>query len=60
METVKVRIKGGKVTIETDGFVGESCQKATESLERRLGKKVGEIAKPELYLTAENDLQAGS
>lgn len=60
METVRVRIKGAKVEIKTEGFAGEACQKATENLERRLGKKVSDTPTEEMYQTAANDLQTGS
>jgi hypothetical protein len=51
MKTIKVNIKnGGKVTVETSGFAGDECQKATESLERKLGAKTSDTPTDEALL----------
>lgn len=37
MQEIRVKIRGKKVEIVTDGFGGTSCQDATRRLEERLG-----------------------
>lgn len=49
MKKVSVRIKGGKFQIETTGFTGPACTKATERLELRLGAKVTDTPTPEMF-----------
>ncbi len=49
MKKVSVRIKGGKFQIETSGYIGASCTKATERLEERLGVKVTDTPTPEMF-----------
>lgn len=43
------------VKIETDGFVGASCQTVTEALNKLLGQTVGSELKAEYFV--ENDPQ---
>lgn len=50
MKVVKVTVsKTGETTIETSGFTGEECIRATEGLERRLGGQGTRTLKPEAY-----------
>ena len=39
----------GKIKLETEGYSGPACLKATEALEKLLGKKVAEKKTPEFY-----------
>jgi len=50
LEQVKVRIekKTGKMTVETDGFVGEGCA-AIEQIETMLGKRIKHEDKDERF-----------
>jgi hypothetical protein len=49
-EIIVTVAEDGSVVVETKGFKGASCQKATEELERSLGKKVSETKTPEWHL----------
>lgn len=49
MKKISVRIKGGKFQIETSGYRGASCTKATERLEERLGTKLTDNPTPEAF-----------
>lgn len=50
MKRVTVEINNdGEVTIETTGFKGEACLKATEAIEKALGVPVQRKKKPEYY-----------
>ena len=52
MKKVIVQItKQAKVTVEADGFQGESCLTGTHRTIQSLGKKGDETAKPELFET---------
>ena len=42
MKTIRMTVKGGVCHIETEGFKGDGCIKATEDLKRRLGEEVGD------------------
>jgi len=57
METVIARFKGGKVTIETAGFVGTSCQEATAALEKALGEKTADRPTDEAYRAESHEIQ---
>ena len=49
-QRVTVRVKGDEATVETEGFAGEECLRATERLGVRLGgKEIAYEAKPEMY-----------
>lgn len=48
-QTVRVRLDGTKVTVETEGFVGASCADATAALEKALGVTKTDTAKPEYF-----------
>jgi len=39
----------GESQIETHGFIGESCRRATRKLEQALGAKQAETTKPEYF-----------
>lgn len=41
MKTVKVIMRNGKPIIETSGYSGDECVRATESLERNLSGEGG-------------------
>ena len=47
----------GSVKIETNGFSGSECLKATEDLERALGMPGSRQKKKEFFETAKNDQQ---
>lgn len=50
MKKITVTVsKNGETTIETEGFVGASCQEATQPLEERLGVTTSDVPKEELY-----------
>ena len=50
MKTITVEINpDGEVAIETAGFKGEACQRATEAMEKALGVPVKSTKKPEYY-----------
>lgn len=49
MKTIRVRVKGGKFTVETTGYAGESCREATAKLEERIGVKVTDEPTAEMY-----------
>lgn len=48
MKKISVRIKGGKFQIETTGYAGAACERATESLEDRLGTKLTDTPTAEM------------
>jgi hypothetical protein len=48
---IKMRIKDGAATIETSGFVGAECLKATAALEAALGKKTSDRPTREMTAT---------
>lgn len=54
MESIRVTIKNGAVKIETSGFAGPACQKATERLSKALGKSVKDTPTAEMYQTPVN------
>lgn len=50
MKTITVEINNeGEVIIETTGFKGDACRKATEEVEKALGKVTKRTIKPEMY-----------
>ena len=50
MKEIIVRIKsGGKVEVETNGFVGDECLLASKEIEEMLGIVKKEKKKPEFY-----------
>ena len=52
MKTIEVIISPtGETKIETRGFVGSSCQQASQFLEQALGIKVSEMPTAEFYQT---------
>jgi len=52
----------GKTTVETKGFVGAECQRATKLLEQALGQRTSEKLTNEYYIqqTEQQRLQAGA
>lgn len=48
MRYITVEIEDGKTTIDAEGFKGEACLKATESLEAALGGEHQREEKPEM------------
>jgi hypothetical protein len=54
MKSMKITIKDGVAKIETFGFSGAECTKATEALSRALGKSVKDIPTHEMF-----EVQAG-
>ena len=52
MKQINVTIKpSGDVTVETQGFAGDSCQQATAELLRKLGKTVSDTPTAEAMQT---------
>lgn len=52
MRTIEVIISPqGETKIETKGFIGSSCQQASQFLEQALGAKVSERPTAEFYQT---------
>ena len=49
MQVIEITIGGGKVEIETSGFEGEECLKATQAYKRSLGGRSDDQPKPEYY-----------
>jgi len=49
MKKVIVRINKGKVTVEAQGYKGESCKDATKPIERALGMTVDDTPTSEMY-----------
>jgi hypothetical protein len=50
MKTINVTIDtDGNVEVETSGFAGAECKKATADLERQLGKVTGDAVTPEYH-----------
>lgn len=50
---IRHTIKGGKVTIETSGFGGESCKAATDAIEKKLGKTISDEYTDDYHATTE-------
>jgi hypothetical protein len=52
--------KGGKISVEGDGYIGARCEKDTAEILRRLGGVQSDEKKPEYFLspdaTNENEL----
>lgn len=52
LKTVTVHVaKSGEVRIETSGFTGSECTKATKELEESLGTVTDRTMKPEAQIT---------
>ena len=45
MKTIRMKVKNGQCTIETEGFSGGGCIRATQPLKQLIGEEVGD---PEL------------
>jgi hypothetical protein len=54
MREIRVRIKDGKTTVETEGFGGESCREATRRLEERLGKVTSDQDTDDIHRQSED------
>ncbi len=50
MEKIIVTLKNGRIMVEAQGFVGNSCEEATKFLQE-LGHVTSEEKKPEYYET---------
>ena len=48
-ERIKVTVKNGIAKIETSGFAGSACQKATERLSKALGTSVQDTPTAEMF-----------
>lgn len=51
MKRIAFRIKGGKVTIQPEGYSGPSCELATKRFEEALGTLKDREHTPEFYQT---------
>lgn len=50
MQEIKILIdEKGNVEVATSGFSGSDCKKATDALERALGKKIADRTTPEFF-----------
>lgn len=49
MKKITVKIKNGKSTVHTEGFVGSECKDATRALEEALGKVESDENTEEMY-----------
>ncbi len=47
----------GETKVETQGFTGNECQKASQFLAKALGEAINEQLKPEFYTQTSNDHQ---
>lgn len=56
-QTITVTIKNGKATVETQGFVGETCKDATRDLERAMGMTTADVPTPEMHNQARVDIR---
>ena len=62
-QTIEVMVApNGGTRVETRGFTGASCRKASEFIERALGVSTSERIKPEFYQTTltQQHLQEGT
>ena len=60
MKTITIEINNdGEVVIETLGFKGEACAKATEAIEKALGVPSSRKKKPEYYDQSSNTQKVG-
>lgn len=58
MKTVQIKIApDGGVTIDTQGFTGADCEKATKALEAAMGSKTGDKKKPDYFVSDETSNQ---
>ena len=60
MKTVEITVSpNGETNVETKGFSGSECQKASEFLTKALGRKAGEQLKPEYHenTSGENEVR---
>ena len=56
MKTLTIHIdKDGKTDIVTSGFEGSDCKKATEDLEKRLGRSISDENTPEFYQISQTE-----
>lgn len=49
MQTITVTIKNGAAKVETEGFVGATCQDATKDLEAAMGLTSSDEKTPEFH-----------
>ena len=61
MKTIEVIVgPDGSLKIESVGFQGSDCEKATAFLEKALGRVAGKSKKPEFHRRALNQQQVGA
>ena len=58
-QTITVTIRDGKAVVETKGFRGASCLKATEELERALGATTKDVKTAEYHQQAAQPQKQG-
>lgn len=57
---IVVKIKGGKVNIETRGFEGAACLEATRRLAKALGQTVSDTPTDDMYkMSVKTDAEIG-
>lgn len=58
MQRIEITISpDGKTKVETHGFVGNACRKASAFLEQALGKSTKDSLKPEFFRVSESARQ---
>tara|TARA_R110000824_G_scaffold215949_2_gene402512 strand:+ start:4081 stop:4266 length:186 start_codon:yes stop_codon:yes gene_type:complete len=61
MKTINVTIDtDGNIEVETSGFAGAECKKATADLERQLGKVTDDAVTPEYHKRPVTTIKARS
>ena len=54
MKQVQIKIApDGSITIDTKGFTGADCEKATRAIETALGEKTSDKKKPDWFQSAQ-------
>ncbi len=60
MKRIRVKVKDGKFTVETTGYVGDSCREATSRLQDRLGVTLTDVATDEAHQEVEDHAAEGA
>ena len=58
MKTIEIIVSPkGESQVETKGFTGNTCQQASKFIETALGKRSGEMLKPEFHIQTPSENQ---
>ena len=63
MKTIEIIVSPkGESQVETKGFTGNSCRRASKFIEKALGKRSGETLKPEFHIqtSSENQIESSN